>query len=292
MEEPTRSRHMTSKSMRKQLARRGNPVIPTLTDALALAHGQGATGLAGVDAALDAIHARIDTRWGCREDVRRLSPGERGLLLTRGMLDEVHNGGIHQYLWNSAGDDAEELRGFLHDAGMEEAAGFLDQVAELFPDRHIPGERALRQARLEEIEDAQASPTSFDQMSRRLVALSPAFSRALLRYVQEHPEEFAQPSDDLVRQGIHSRRVRELQGVQVTGPALDEMQAVATVLERMAAEVTAEHDRSALGRVRQLLAAGRKPDAIRAYRERFPCSLPEAKEAVERLAHRTAGHGD
>lgn len=274
---------MTSKSMRKQLARRGNPAIVTLTDALALAHDQGATGLAGEDAALDAIHARIDTRWGCREDVQRLSPGERGLLLTRGMLDEVHNGGIHQYLWNSAGDDAEELRGFLRDAGMEEAAGFLDQVAELFPDRRIPVERGLRQTRLEEIEDAQAGPTALDQMSRRLVALSPEFSRALLRYVQEHPEEFAQPSDDLVRQGIHSRRVRELQGVRVTGPALDEMQALAASLERMAEEVSAERDRSALECVRQLLVAGRKPDAIREYRERFPCSLREAKEAVERM---------
>jgi ribosomal protein L7/L12 len=274
---------MTKKSVRKQLEEQGNPVVLTLADALALAHGQGAGGRSGEETALEAIHTRIDTRYGGGEDVRKLSPGERGLLLCRAMLDEVHNGGLDQYLWNSAGDDAEELRGFLRRAGMNEAAGFLDKVAELFPDCHIPCERQVRQTRLDEIADVPPSTTMMDEMSRRLVALSPSFARPLLRYVEAHREEFTQPGDDLVKQGIRSRRIRELQGVQAVVPNWAELQAATATLERLAAELAQENDRSALAQVERQLAAGRRADAIMSYRQHFACSLAEAKAAVERL---------
>ena len=272
---------MSRRSMPRRKSELGNPRILTLADALALAHDGQADRASREEAALTAILARIDCRCPSLADRAKLTRGERGLLFYRAMLDEVKSGGLDQYLWNAAGDDAEELRAFLHHAKIAETAEIFDHIARLFPERRIPQEHRARQTRLTGKDPP--SPAAFDELSRRLVALVPRATRGLLRYGERHPEEFPQPSDEMVQRALRSRPMDGAQSVAPHAPDAHERQATVATLELLATTVLVQNERDVRNRVLRLAMAGQWAEAIAVYRDHFDGSPPEARQAIERM---------
>src|SRR5262249_54451764 len=74
---------------------------------------------------------------------KRLSEGERAVILVYGFIAEVTNGGLEQFLSNSSGDYAEETRKVMRTIGATAAADALDGVrTEVFGGSPIPTDRA------------------------------------------------------------------------------------------------------------------------------------------------------
>jgi len=76
---------------------------------------------------------------------KRLSEGERIVILVYGFIAEVTNGGLEQFLSNSSGDYAEETRKVMHTIEATAAAAALDDVrAVIFAHSPIPTNRSER----------------------------------------------------------------------------------------------------------------------------------------------------
>ena len=96
------------------------------------------------------IRRRIfDTKCGHLEPFesysKRLSEGERIVILVYGFICEVANGGLSQFLSNSTGDYAEETRQVMRTIGATAAADALDDVrAVIFGGSLIPADRSSR----------------------------------------------------------------------------------------------------------------------------------------------------
>jgi len=76
---------------------------------------------------------------------KRLSEGERIVVLVTGFIWEVTNGGLSQFLGNSTGDYAEETRQVMHTIGATAAVDALDDVrAVIFAGSPIPADRSNR----------------------------------------------------------------------------------------------------------------------------------------------------
>jgi len=81
-----------------------------------------------------------------------LSEVERRLCAVHGLDGEVNNGGFHQYLWNSTGDEAEVALAGLKDMGATAAAAALERAMAEFPGGKPPADRERRQEAMDEIE--------------------------------------------------------------------------------------------------------------------------------------------
>jgi len=66
---------------------------------------------------------------------------------------EVNNGGFNQYYWNSAGDLAQDVVGFLKEIGASETASIAEAANSNFPNSSPPKDREERQDQLEELEN-------------------------------------------------------------------------------------------------------------------------------------------
>jgi hypothetical protein len=66
------------------------------------------------------------------------------------LIDEVNNGGFHQYFYNSSGDHALETARQLRAMGASETAGLVETGCSLFPDRKPAKDIERRRAQLEE----------------------------------------------------------------------------------------------------------------------------------------------
>jgi hypothetical protein len=64
---------------------------------------------------------------------------------------EVMNGGVDQYLWNSAGDHANECLEALRAIGAKDSCALLKSACDLFPDGHPSSDRDARQKQLHDI---------------------------------------------------------------------------------------------------------------------------------------------
>jgi hypothetical protein len=164
----------------------------TLADAIALRHGGGTNS--DYEAAL-AISDRIKSRFKRASDFAKLSAGEQLFHeLFFGLDGEVENGGLHQYLSNSSGDDAERVREHLARIGARDTLAALDRVRVLFDGDAFPENRQQRTAAL------RAAEQERDEFGELFEAADHAYARAapdlhcrLMDYVESHQPEFALP---------------------------------------------------------------------------------------------------
>ena len=76
---------------------------------------------------------------------KRLSEGERSVILVTGFIWEVTNGGLSQFLSNSTGDHAEETAQVMRTIGATAAANALSEVRTvIFGGKPIPSIRSER----------------------------------------------------------------------------------------------------------------------------------------------------
>lgn len=124
---------------------------------------------------------------------RRLSEGERYVILTWCFVAETSNGGIHQFLTNATGDNAEKTRETLYAIGATIAAQTLDAVRRvLFDGKPIPSDSVLREEILSEWERKHPEKTVYHFLDHyeRLLGLSESVDDAIAGYIRNHYEMF------------------------------------------------------------------------------------------------------
>lgn len=128
-----------------------------------------------------------------QEFLRRLTPGQRAFLFYPGLVAEVCIGGIHEYFWNSTGDDAELALEGLLTVGARKYAAILQAAMHLFKDAKVLRNRRLRQKAL-----ARISPEdTYERFDKPFFQLNDKARTSLHRlcetYLKRHREEFFLP---------------------------------------------------------------------------------------------------
>ncbi|MEZ6187337.1 MAG: DMP19 family protein [Planctomycetota bacterium] len=114
------------------------------------------------------------------------TPGQRALYALWWWSSEVRNGGLHQFLANSTGILAPEVRDGLARVGATEHAAIFRDLLALFPEGVCPGDRRERQELLYEIPDA-----ALGVLDARFYALDDdVLFRPRLSTCAAHPDEF------------------------------------------------------------------------------------------------------
>jgi hypothetical protein len=122
---------------------------------------------------------------------KRLSEGERAVILVYGFVAEVTNGGLEQFLSNSCGDYAEETRQVMRAIGAATAAEALDDVsAMVFGHSPIPADRSARCEILFKWE-AQDEEQSSAFYAKHNLGWCESVELAIARYIRAHREMFS-----------------------------------------------------------------------------------------------------
>jgi len=278
----------SKKKIKKFIKDLGDPQILTLDEAFALkdqtpdpedwSSNQDPDGRV-VDAVLD----RIGCRFSGPHNIAALSYGERMVLEVIALMGEVLNGGFHQYLWNSSGDSAEQVRSMLRDIGANHTTDMMDRISGFFPGGRIPEEREERWRLMEELETENPGVELFVGEDRAFYQGNENLYLLLVTYIDNHREEFAEPTDDIVRRLKRQQRIREHLGIEDDPAALEEAEEALKAIETQFEAIQEELRQEQLAIIRDLLVKGQKKEAIKAYRSAFDCSLSDAKAAVEAM---------
>lgn len=279
---------VTKKQMDNMLKDLANPRILTLDEALALRNkpidpGNVFCNQDPEGRIVDAVLDRIGTRFSGPHNIGALSLGERLVLEVNTMHAEVLNGGFHQYLWNSSGDGAEMTRKFLRAISSKVTADLLDRVSAFFPNEHIPEEREDRQALLEQFEEANPGVDLFVEEDVVFYREEENLYTLLVRYIEDHHDKFDNPTDDIVRKFKKADAIRKHFGVEDDPKLIEEAEQSLKILEERFEAMQAEFLDKRRQHIRDLVAQGRKKEAMKEYRSTFDCSLSEAKDAVEAM---------
>jgi ribosomal protein L7/L12 len=279
---------VTKKQMDSFLKDLANPRILTLDEAMALQErpANPKDQFSNQDPAgrtVDAVLNRIGTRFSGPHNIDALTCGERLVLEVTAMMGEVLNGGFHQYLWNSSGDGAEITRQFLKAVGSTITSSLMERVSAFFPNGCVPENREERQALLEKFEEANPEVDLFVEEDREFYREEENLYTLMVKYIVDHREEFENPSDDTVRKFKNSEAIREHLGVQEDPKLIEEAEQSFKILEERFKAMEAELLEKQRKHIRDLVAQGRKKEALKEYRATFECTLSEAKDAVEAM---------
>jgi ribosomal protein L7/L12 len=232
---------------------------------------------------VDAVLDRIGCRFSGPHNFAALNYGERLVLEMNALMGEVLNGGFHQYLWNSSGDSAEQVRSMLREIGASRTAEMLDRIAGVFPAGRIPTEREERWRLIEELEAENPKVELFVEEDRAFYQGAENLYPLLAEYIDKRREEFTEPADDIVRKLKRQQRIREHLGIEDDPAALEEAEEALKAIQAQCDAIQEEFRQDQLSIIRDLLAKGQKKEAIKAYRSAFDCTLSEAKTAVETM---------
>jgi len=101
---------------------------------------------------------------------------------------EINNGGLSQYYYNSAGDQAAKAPQYLRELGLDEAAEILEEANAFFPDAAPPKSRQARQDVLDDIEDEAAE--TWNELDERFYQSGISFKPNMINYIRDHRNEF------------------------------------------------------------------------------------------------------
>jgi hypothetical protein len=167
--------------------------VPSLTEAIGLRRAPGAE--APDYAAALAIWKRIESRFKKPSDFERLTRGEKLFHELFFALDsEVENGGLHQYLLSSSGDDAERVKTHLREIGATPTLDALEAVSQFFPAGIIPSSRRERQTALSAVEEqSEGFEEVFEDADTAYARAARSLYERLMDYVVAHSAEFLEP---------------------------------------------------------------------------------------------------
>jgi hypothetical protein len=122
------------------------------------------------------------------EHILSASPGQRALYVVTLCIREIDNGGLYQFLYNSSGMYAAEVRKAFRLLGTDEHAAAFAKALKIFPNSRAPVDWGDRQEILESISKARLK-TFFKPLEEELYneyRIWPYFHK----YVDMHPNEF------------------------------------------------------------------------------------------------------
>ncbi len=117
-----------------------------------------------------------------------ISEPRRTLFAAYWVEAEINNGGLSQYYFNSAGDQAADAPRYLRELGLTEAAEILEEANAFFPDATPPSDRRARIAVLDDIEE-QASE-AWNELDNRFYESGISFQPNMITYIRNNREEF------------------------------------------------------------------------------------------------------
>ena len=126
--------------------------------------------------------------------LKRLTPGQRAFVALNGLVAEVNNGGIYQYLWNSTGNLFQETLTGLELVGAGAHVRLLKEVARLFRDPKVLKSRRRRQRALEKIRTEETERLFDDPFGTLEGCKRTSLETLRLAYLKTHPEEFVLPA--------------------------------------------------------------------------------------------------
>jgi hypothetical protein len=117
------------------------------------------------------------------------------------MNGEIENGGVHQFLWNSSGDFAEEAKQHLAEIRALGALGVLRKAGAVFPRGVISRDQTKRQRAIEKHQKrgAKRSTDLWTTLNREYRHASSELHERLYERVRGHQEEFPDPDDEPAR---------------------------------------------------------------------------------------------
>jgi hypothetical protein len=134
---------------------------------------------------LDAVLARLTEAASRNHGRASGSLPERQLFLVATLAGEVHNGGFHQFFWNSSGDAARETRDALAAIGLPEVLALFDCALSAFPRSTPERNRKKRKRALDSM-----SPEMFGPLDRALWD-DRTFRSRLIAFEEAHRDELA-----------------------------------------------------------------------------------------------------
>jgi hypothetical protein len=125
---------------------------------------------------------------GFRLQQMKINVGQLSILLGTDVDNEVHNGGFHQFFFNSTGNYAEASVKALQQIGAPMKAKLLDLAIAQFPGGRCPEDRQKRWESMDAI-DEKASPI-WHELDTAYYGTAEDVSKLCEAYVQRHPEQF------------------------------------------------------------------------------------------------------
>jgi hypothetical protein len=101
---------------------------------------------------------------------------------------EINNGGLSQYYFNSAGNQAAKAPKYLRALGLNEAADILEEANAFFPSATPPRDRRARLAILDAVEE-RASQTWYE-LEERFYQSAISFQPNMITYIRNNRQEF------------------------------------------------------------------------------------------------------
>lgn len=120
------------------------------------------------------------------EGLSNLSPEEQVFVTVWELEAEVNNGGLAQYYFNSAGDNAQQVVGSLEAVGAPSMASIVTQANALFPGGP-PSDQDQRTEGLDSL-DSEAEE-ALDRLTGEFCAYPENLSELLHDFVQEHHDD-------------------------------------------------------------------------------------------------------
>ena len=278
---------VTKTEFDREIAEIMNPKIRTLDEALALVEGVDEQDTQSVqhseNQTICAIVDRITTRFGGGHDFDKLNHGEKLVFDIISMVGEVLNGGFNQYLFNSTGENAEDVKVYLNEIGATFTLQLLERVSSIFPHCVVPADRDKRNEIMLKIEDENPEIELFLEEDREFYGSQENLDRLIIEYVMSHREDFIEPNDEIVKKYRRRDRIQEHLGIEPEEPDLEGAEELLKKLSGFAESVESEWKNAELARIKRILHSAGKAEAMKAYRVAFSCSLDEAKNAIEKL---------
>jgi hypothetical protein len=168
----------------------------SLDDAIRLRYATSApSGGARIPAfeALLALRSRIEERLQGSYDLSQLVWGERLILRVIEFDMEAQNGGVDQYLSNSSGDHAEEMKAMLRVIGADQALTALETLCACLPGGIAPTNREERNALMNAAMEADEGSyvVAMNEATDQYLAGHRELYDRTLDYVEAHRTEFA-----------------------------------------------------------------------------------------------------
>jgi ribosomal protein L7/L12 len=278
---------VTKKEFDLEVAEIMNPRILTLIEALALIENVDEQDTQSVHDAenqtMCAIVDRITTRFGSQNDFDQLNYGEKLVFEIVSMVGEVLNGGFHQYLFNSAGESAQDLKVYLKEIDATFTLELMDRVSSIFPDGVVPPDWDERNNIMMKIEEVNPEIELFLQETREFYNSHENLDRLIIEYILSHRKDFIEPNDEIVKNYKRRDRIQEHLGIQPEIPDQQEVEEFLKKLTEFTQAAEARWKKDELARIKEILRLNGKAAAMKIYRKAFSCTLDEAKRAIEEL---------
>ena len=122
------------------------------------------------------------------EDVEKLNSSQKTFYFVQNLDREIHNGGFHQFFYNSSGNFTHETIIALSKIDAKTTVSILQKAIECFPNKTVPKNRSERIKVLENI-DKQAS-AEWNNLDKVFYNYEDDLTQLCINFINENRRDF------------------------------------------------------------------------------------------------------